>query len=133
MDIGASGQSCSHDLWPPLGLPHNSISHSFTIHSQPLSSSTRSCPESIPSFSGDDHVSFTGALEITRDHVSSVSCSSHQNTVLHSLHYLPHLLSFPWRKYTSFQPTSYLLPRFHLFVSSGAFLCISYLSRFFFS
>lgn len=30
MDIGANRQSCSHDLWPPLGLPHSSIS---LIHS----------------------------------------------------------------------------------------------------
>lgn len=106
------------DLESHVGLTrdtsHPCLSHSLSIHSQASSSSTRSCPESFPSFSEDNHVYFTGTLPNMCDHMSSVSCS-HHDISLHS----PHCSPYP------FQPTFRLLPRFHLSVSLEASLCSS--------
>lgn len=91
-----------------------SLFHSLNIHFQASSSSTRSCSESVPSFSKDNHVYFTGTLPNMCCHMSSVSCSRYDIS-LHS----PHCSPYP------FQPTFCLRPGFHLFVSLEALLCSS--------
>lgn len=137
MHLGANIQSHCHALQPQHNISWVSVSHLLTIHTQSQSSSTRSCPESIPSFLGDDHTSFTGTLEILWGPVSSGSCSSHQDIDLHSPHYLPHPFSFielnayHWRKIYLLSTIS-LLPSFHLYVFLGALCYIFSLSRFFF-
>ena len=117
MCTGAHVRSCRHDLEPHRGLTHTVsyqyLSHSLSVHSQPSSSSTRSCPESVPSFAEDNHVDFTGTLQNTGGPMSSVSHSHH--LYLHSPHYSPY----------TFQPTFCLLPSCHLFVSLESLLYIS--------
>lgn len=119
MCTGAHVRSCRHDLEPHRGLTHTVsyqyLSHSLSVHSQPSSSSTRSCPESVPSFAEDNHVDFTGTLQNTGGHMSSVSHSHH--IYLHSPHYSPYTFQ-PTFCYATQLPSVCLLGKLALYLLS---------------
>lgn len=104
--VGRQGRrrGLSQPWAPARGLPHDP-------RSQPSSSSTRPCPESVPSFAEEKRVCLPGTPQNTGGRRSSVSWAHHDVC-------LPSLRRSPY----TFQPTFCLLLRFHLFVSFKASL-----------